>query len=167
MAAEVEARDNNRDKALELVTEGLRFEPTSIELNRMSLGLLMQTDRWRAIDKALENLRQALSEHGAPMTEANLAAASIFDRRGQSLRALAEYQAAAGNAPNDVGLQLALARAAERAGNVVVALDTYAAILRLAPGHPEASAALARIQKDKKSLEVRAASPSHTGLDDK
>jgi tetratricopeptide (TPR) repeat protein len=167
MAAEIELRAGARDKAIESLTAGLLFEPGHVDLNRKRLALLMETDQWRAIDSALEGLRRALGESGAPMTEANLAAARIHERRGQYQRALAEYQAAVALAPNDLGLQLALARAAERSGSITVAIDAYAAVLRQEPGQAEAGAALGRIQKDKKSLEVRAASPFHTGADDK
>jgi len=62
-------------------------------LNRKRLALLMQTDRWQAIDQALAGLRAALSEAGASSTEANLAAAYAFERRGQFTRAISEYQA--------------------------------------------------------------------------
>lgn len=166
LAAEVEARASDRDKAMQLLSDGLRFEPMHVELNRKMLGLLMQTDRWQAIDRALADLRRALSEHGNSMFEANLAAARIFERRGRFQRALAEYQAAVALAPEDPSLLLALARAAEQAGSITVAIDAYAAVLRLAPGQPDASAALARIQKDKKVLEVFGASPMPTGADD-
>jgi tetratricopeptide (TPR) repeat protein/O-antigen ligase len=167
MAAEVESRANDRDKAIQILTDGLRFEPMNVELNRKLLGLLMQTEKWRAIDGALADLRRALSQSGASMTEANLAAASIFEHRGQFQRALAEYQAVVASDPENPGLLLYLARAAEQAGSVTVAIDAYNAVLRLAPGQAEALAALARIQHDKKALEVLGALPSHTTAEDK
>jgi tetratricopeptide (TPR) repeat protein len=167
MAAEVESRANDRDKAIQILTGGLRFEPMNVELNRKLLGLLMQTEKWRAIDGALADLRRALSQSGASMTEANLAAASIFEHRGQFQRALAEYQAVVASNPENPGLLLALAHAAEQAGSVTVAIDAYNAVLRLAPGQAEALAALARIQHDKKALEVLGALPSHTTAEDK
>jgi tetratricopeptide (TPR) repeat protein len=163
VAASIELAARDQEKATAILIDGLRAEPMSVDLNRMLLDLLMQTDRWRDTDRALEGLRRALGESGAPMTEANLAAARIFERRGQYLRALAEYQAAAMLAPNDVGLLLALGRAAEQAGRVTVATDAYRAILRLAPGHAAASAALDNIQKDKKALELVGTSPMPTG----
>jgi tetratricopeptide (TPR) repeat protein len=167
MAAEVESRANDRDKAIQILTDGLRFEPMNVELNRKLLGLLMQTEKWRAIDGALADLRRALSQSGASMTEANLAAASIFEHRGQFQRALAEYQAVVASDPENPGLLLYLARAAEQAGSVTVAIDAYNAVLRLAPGQAEALAALARIQHDKRALEVLGALPSHTTAEDK
>ncbi|MBN2573484.1 MAG: O-antigen ligase family protein [Deltaproteobacteria bacterium] len=167
LAADVESRADDRDKAIKLVTDGLRFEPTNVELCRKRLGLLMQTERWRDTDRALAEFRQALGHAGAPMTDANLAAAAIFEHRGQYQRALAEYQAAAAMAPDNVGLLLAVARAAEQAGRVSVAIDAYTAVLRREPGRAEASAALARIHHDKKNLEVLEALPSHTGVEDK
>jgi tetratricopeptide (TPR) repeat protein len=167
MAAEVESRANDRDKAIQILTDGLRIEPMNVELNRKLLGLLMQTEKWRAIDGALADLRRALSQSGASMTEANLAAASIFEHRGQFQRALAEYQAVVASNPENPGLLLALAHAAEQAGSVTVAIDAYNAVLRLAPDQAEARAALARIQHDKKALEVLGALPSHTTAEDK
>lgn len=164
-AAEAELAANDRDKAIEVLTQGLRFEPASVELNRKHLGLLMQTERWRDTDRALASLRRALGESGALMTEANVLAARIFERRGQLQRALGEYQAAVALAPENVELWLALARAAEQAGRITVAIDAYHAVLRLAPGHVPASAALANIEKDKKILELVGASHIHTGRD--
>ena len=119
------------------------------------------------VDGALADLRRALSQSEASMTEANLAAASIFEHRGQFQRALAEYQAVVASNPENPGLLLALAHAAEQAGSVTVAIDAYNAVLRLAPGQAEALAALARIQHDKKALEVLGALPSHTTAEDK
>jgi tetratricopeptide (TPR) repeat protein len=163
VAAEVESRANDRDKAIEILTNGLRFEPLNVELNRRMLAMLMQTEKWRAIDRALDDLRRALSHSGAPMTEANLAAAAIFEHRGRFQRALAEYQAVVASNPENPGLLLSLARAAEQAGSVTIAIDAYNAVLRLVPGQAEASAALARIQRDKKSLQVLGAMPSSAG----
>jgi len=167
LAADVEARAKDRDKALQIVSEGLRYEPMHVELSRLRLGLLMQTERWRDTDRALDDFRQALGHTGAPMTDANLAAASIFEHRGQYQRALAEYQAAAASSPDNPGLMLAVARAAEQAGSVTVAIDNYSAVLRRVPGQAEAAAGLARIHHDKKALEVLEVLPSYRGAKDK
>ncbi len=165
MAAEVESLANDRDKAIKILSDGLSFEPMNVELNRKLLGLLMQTEKWRAIDRALDDFRRALSQAGAPMTEANVAAASIFEHRGQFQRALGEYQAVVASNPENPGLLLALAHAAEQAGSVTVAIDAYNAVLRLVPSQAEARAALARIHHDKRALEVMEALPSHAADD--
>lgn len=167
MTADVEVRENKREEAIATLTRGLGAEPTDVDLCQRLLGLLTQTDRWRATDQALDNLRRALAEHGAPMRAANLAAAQIFEHRGQFYRAVTEYQSALAQAPDDVGLQLSLARAAELAGKVTVAVDAYAAVLRRSPKQPEAEAGLARIRTQKKALEVSRALPSHIVTDDK
>ena len=166
-AAEVELRANDRDKAVEIIRTCLRAQPTQIDLNRSLLALLMETDKYQAIDRALDDLRRALAENGSPMTEADVAAARIFERRGQFRRAVSEYQAALALAPDDTGLLLSMGRAAEQGGNVTIAIDAYAAVLRRVPDHAEARAALGRFQHDKKVLEVFGGSPSHTGVDDK
>jgi len=89
MAAEIALlRPESRDQALAILENGLRFSPADVDLNRKRLALLMQTDRWQAIDQALAGLRAALSEAGASSTEANLAAAYAFERRGQFTRAI-------------------------------------------------------------------------------
>jgi tetratricopeptide (TPR) repeat protein len=119
----------------------------------------MQTDKWQAIDRALANFREALAEAGAPSAEANLAAAHAFERRGQFLRAISEYQAALAQNPDNIGLLLALAKAAEETGGMTTALDAYNAILRRDPTNAEARGALARIQRDKKQREVDSISP--------
>jgi predicted Zn-dependent protease len=154
MNAEVEIRENKREEALTTLTRGLEAEPTDIDLNQRQLDLLMQTGRWRATDEALDHLRRALAENGAPMRSANLAAARIFEHRGQFYRAVTEYQSAVAQEPDDLGLRLSLAHAAELAGKVTVAVDAYAAVLRRSPNQPEAAAGLARIQSQKKALEV-------------
>jgi tetratricopeptide (TPR) repeat protein len=160
MAADVALlRSNNRDEAMEILEKALRFAPADVELNRRLLSLLMQTDKWQAIDRALANFREALAEAGAPSAEANLAAAHAFERRGQFLRAISEYQAALAQNPDNIGLLLALAKAAEETGGMTTALDAYNAILRRDPTNAEARGALARIQRDKKQREVDSISP--------
>lgn len=163
MAVDVALHSNERDKATELLRVGLRAEPDHVDLNRRLLALLMETDQWQAIDRALAGLRMALANAGLPVKEANLAAAAIFERRGQFRRAVSEYRAACAQDPENTGLLLRLARAAEESGNLTTAIDAYGAILRRSPQDTEAKAALARIQHDKKVLEVLEASGPATG----
>jgi tetratricopeptide (TPR) repeat protein/O-antigen ligase len=153
------------DDAMTILQAGLRFAPTDVELNRKVLGLLMPTDKWQAIDQALAGFRSALAEAGAPSTEANIAAARAFERRGQWRRAMSEYQAALAHAPGDIGLRLALARAAEEIGGITSAVDAYSDVLRRDPTNQEARTALARIQHDKKVLEVDSIFPAHPGAE--
>jgi len=167
MAAEVELRAGGPDKAIEILQTGLRSAPANLELNRKLIALLIDTDKYQAIDRALDGLRRALSEAGVAMTEANVAAARVFERRGQFRRAVSEYQAALAVNADHPGMLLALAKAAEQAGSFAVAIDAYTALLRGTPGHAEAQAALARIHKDKKALEVNGASRSPTGAEAK
>jgi len=155
------------DEAMTILQTGLRFSPADVELNRKVLGLLMQTDKWQAIDQALAGFRAALAEAGAPSTEANIAAAHIFERRGQFRRAMSEYQAALAHAPGDIGLRLSLAHAAEEIGGITSAVDAYNDVLRRDPANQEAKAALARIQVDKKLLEVNSIAPVHPGVEDR
>jgi len=62
MAAEIALlRPESRDEAIAILENGLRFSPADVDLNRKHLALLMQTDRWQAIDQALAGLRAALS----------------------------------------------------------------------------------------------------------
>jgi tetratricopeptide (TPR) repeat protein len=167
MAAELDARENKRDEAIATLTRGLQVEPSNIELNQHLLGLLVQTDRWRAVDQALEGLRRALFEHGSSMFSANVAAAQIFERRGQYHRAVTEYQAALAQHPEDVGLRLGLARTAEEAGSITVAVDAYSAVLRQTPSQPDAKAGLAKIQGQKRALELSRTLPSDPKAGDK
>jgi tetratricopeptide (TPR) repeat protein len=163
MAADIALlQPDNTSAAMAILENGLRFTPTNVELNRRRLALLMQTEKWQAIDQALAGLRAALAEASAPSTEANIAAAHIFERRGQFRRAMSEYQAALSHAPDDIGLLLALARAAEEIGSVSTAIDAYNGVLRRTPTNQEARSALARIQVDKKVLEVNSILPPHT-----
>ena len=168
MAAEIALLDPKRGgEAMAVLEKGLGLAPSDVNLNRMLLGLLMQTEKWQAIDQALAGLRAALAEAGAPSTEANIAAAHIFEKRGQFRRAMSEYQAALAHAPGDIGLRLALARAAEETGGITSAVDAYNDVLRHDPTNQEARTALARIQRDKKLLEVNSISPAHTGVEDR
>jgi len=145
-AAEVEILDGKLDVALGFLRAGLHSAPTNLELNRKLLVLLMQTDRWEAVDRALDGLRAALLEHGAPLVEANIAAAQVFERRGQYPRAVSEYRAATAQSPGNVGLLLTLGRLAEMAGQVTVALDAYRDVLRWAPGNATARGAVERMR---------------------
>lgn len=163
MASEVDVKANDRDKAIEVLQRAVRAGNASVEVSRKLLNLLMQTDRWQAIDRALADFRAALATAGAPMLEANLNAAHIYESRGQYRRAISEYQAALAHNPDDIGLRLALARAAEQAGSVTVAIDAYDSVLRRAPDNGEARNALDRIRRDKKVLEVNRYFPTHTG----
>jgi tetratricopeptide (TPR) repeat protein len=165
MAAEVEIRTNDIDKAIELLRNALLVEPTHVELNRKLLGLLMQTDKWQAIDRALDGLRSALTASGNGLSEANINAARIFERRGQFRRAVSEYQAALSQNPDDPVLLLSLGNAAERSGSVSIAIDAYNAVLRRVPDNSEARVALSRIQHDKKLLEVLGTYPLHISGD--
>jgi tetratricopeptide (TPR) repeat protein len=168
MAADIALlRPSGADEAMAILQGGLRYAPTDVELNRKVLGLLMQTDKWQDIDKALAGLRAALAEAGAPSTEGNIVAAQIFERRGQFRRAMSEYQAALAHAPNNIGLRLMLARAAEQIGGITNAVDAYNDVLRRDPANQEAKAALARIQVDKKLLEVDSILRARSGAEDK
>jgi tetratricopeptide (TPR) repeat protein len=155
LSAEIASlRPETKDEALSIVENGLRFSPTDVGLNRMRVSLLMPSDKWQAIDRAVAGLRIALVEAGAPGTEANIAAAAAFERRGQFRRAMSEYQAALSHAQNDVGLLLGLAKAAEASGAMSTAIDAYRGILRLSPENQEARGALDRIKLDKKLIEI-------------
>jgi tetratricopeptide (TPR) repeat protein len=163
-AAEVEIVDGKLDAALGFLRAGLRSAPTNLGLNRSLLALLMQTDRWEAVDRALDGLRAALLENSASLVEANVAAAQVFERRGQYPRAVSEYRAATTQSPGNVGLLLTLGRLAEMAGQVTVALDAYRDVLRWAPDNAAARGALARMRSevDGKLLEEMLRSPSQT-----
>jgi tetratricopeptide (TPR) repeat protein len=155
MAADIALLEPSRaEEAMTILRAGLRSAPTDVELNRRVLTLLMRTDKWQAIDQALAGFRAALAEAGAPSTDANLAAASIFEQRGQFRRAMSEYQAALAHAPDNIGIRLALAHDAEQIGGITSAVDAYNEVLRRDPTNQQARAALARIQVDKKQLEV-------------
>jgi cytochrome c-type biogenesis protein CcmH/NrfG len=105
-----------------------------------------------------------LLEHGASLVEANIAAAQVFERRGQYPRAVSEYRAATAQSPGNVGLLLTLGRLAEMAGQVTVAVDAYRDVLRWSPDNPAARSALTRMRTevDGKLLEEMLRSPPHT-----
>jgi tetratricopeptide (TPR) repeat protein len=163
-AAEVEIADGKLDAALGFLRAGLHSAPTNLGLNRNLLSLLMQTDRWEAVDRALDGLRAALLENGVSLVEANVAAARVFERRGQYLRAVSEYRAATAQSPGNIGLLLELGRLAEMTGQATVALDAYRDVLRWAPDNAAARGAMARMRSevDGKLLEGMLRSPPQT-----
>ena len=163
-AADVEVRAGNADVALGILRNGLRFVPASVDLNRKVLSLLMQTERWEAIDRALDGVHAALMQHGAPTTEVNIAAAGVFERRGQFRRAVSEYRAALIQSPESVGLLLSLARVVEETGDTTAAQDAYTDVLRREPTNADAQTALARFRRDREQrfLEGMIAPPTHT-----
>jgi Tfp pilus assembly protein PilF len=164
-AAEVEEKTRNVNAALTIVRNGLRFAPASVDLNRKLVTLAMSTDRWDGIDRALEGLRAALVQSGLPSSEANIASAHVFERRGQYRRAASEYRTALFQHPNNIGLLLSLARAEEDAGNLLAAEDACADVLRIAPENSDAKAALARLsqRRGQRLLEAIGIPPAHTG----
>ena len=105
VAAEVESRASDRDKAIEILTDGLRFEPLNVELNRRMLALLMQTEKWRAIDRALDDLRRALSHQRSPHDRSQ-------PRRREHLRAPRPFPARGRRVPGRGGVQPGEPRAA-------------------------------------------------------
>ncbi|MGB7809665.1 MAG: O-antigen ligase family protein [Polyangia bacterium] len=163
-AADVELKTGNEEAALGILRNGLRFVPASVDLNRKVLALLIQTDKWEAIDRAVDGLRAALVQHGAATTEVNIAAAQVFERRGQFRRAMSEYRTALLQSPDNIGLLLSLARVAEETGNTTAAKDAYEDVLRRAPGNADAQAALARFRhdRDQRFLEGMTARPALT-----
>jgi O-antigen ligase len=167
LASELALRSNERDRAIAVLEDGVRGDPMQVDLNRKLLALLMQTDKWQAIDRALAGLRAALGTTGATMAEASVAAAHIFERRGQWHRAISEYQAAVAQSPDDARLQLDLAKAAEQAGRITIAIGAYNAVLRRAPENAEARAALGKIARDKKLVEASEAQTPHTRVNNR
>jgi hypothetical protein len=71
------------------------------------------------------------------------------------------------HAPGDTGLRPALAKAAEETGGIASAADAYNAVLRRDTANQETQTAPARIQLDKKLLEVNSIFPAHTGVEDR
>jgi O-antigen ligase/tetratricopeptide (TPR) repeat protein len=148
-AADVELRAGNEEAALGILRNGLRFVPASVDLSRKVLALLVHTDKWEAIDRALEGLRAALMQHEMQTTEVNIATAQVFERRGEFRRAISEYRSALLQSPDNIGLLLALARVAEAAGNATAAQDAYRDVIHRAPDNADAQAALARLRHDR------------------
>ena len=75
---------------------------------------------------------------------------------------MSEYQAAVARDPGNIGIRLALARAAEQSGSISTAIDAYNDVIRRDPANQEARVALRRFQLDKKVLEVNSVAPAHT-----
>jgi tetratricopeptide (TPR) repeat protein/O-antigen ligase len=153
-AATVALRARQTEPAIQHLRQGIRFEPRSLELHRKLIAVLMETGQWRAAEHALEGLRAALLQNGQPLAEANIAAARIFEQRGEYRRAMSEYRAALTVLHDDIGLQLALAKTAAASGNITAAVDAYNEVLRRSPENAEARAGLDRIHGRQGLLEA-------------
>jgi hypothetical protein len=64
--SDVELRTGGANAALGILRNGLRFAPASVDLSRKVLALLMQTEIWETIDRALDGARAGLMQHEAP-----------------------------------------------------------------------------------------------------
>jgi tetratricopeptide (TPR) repeat protein len=154
IAAECAIRTNEPDRALTILRASLRLNPLHVDLTRKLLAILQTTDQFETIEHTISDLRSALVQAGIPTFEANLASANLYMRRGIYRKAISEYQAALAQQPDNIGLRLALAHAAEQSGNISIAQDAYHEVLRRDPQNPQARTALSRTTRDKKLLDA-------------
>lgn len=153
LSADLAVRSKQPDRAIDELKGALATGVRGVDLNRRLVALLTQTNRWQAAEQALEGLRAALVETGAPLFEANLSAAQIYEQGGQYRRAITEYKSALAQQPDNVGLWLALGRAAERIANIATAKEAFSEVLRRDPQNIEAKSAQARLSGETRSLE--------------
>jgi tetratricopeptide (TPR) repeat protein len=163
LSADLAVKSKQPDRAIEELQGALASGIRGVDLDRRLVALLIQTNRWQAAEQALEGLRAALVEAGAPLFEANLVAAGFFEQTGQYRRAITEYRSALAQRPDDVGLWLALGRAAEHIANVATAKEALAEVLRREPQNAEAKAGQARLNGETRSLEDMLRATEHIG----
>ncbi|MCG5053733.1 MAG: O-antigen ligase family protein [Myxococcales bacterium] len=155
----VEERRGNLQQALTIATRAAGFNPNDLALARQRVYLAMRLESWGELERGLEGLKRALQGGGGNVAEAYMLSAQANSQRGNTPRALRDYQTATSIDPNNIGAWYNLATTAEAGGFYTQAVDGYRAVLRLDPKHEPSHQALARIE----SLRQRARLDALTG----
>jgi tetratricopeptide (TPR) repeat protein len=137
--------------ALAVIEKGLDSTPGDLDLQRKRIEIVSRFERWTVADRAIVGFKQALSETGQSLAEANLAAADIYRRLGRVREEMTEYGIATSADPTNLTVWRQFAASAEARRHYTLARDANAAILRLDPNDKNASASLRRIDEERAS----------------
>lgn len=124
------------DEALAILDSAAVRYPTDLSVQRARVDLVRDYGRWRAVDRALEGLKQAVYREQGRGTEAHVAAGRLYARLSRYVNAINEYQMALLESPDDVSLWMEFAGVAIAAGRPLVARDAYNQAARISPNDP-------------------------------
>ncbi len=130
------------DEALGILDRAAVRYPTDLAVARQRMDIVVNYGKWNAAARSLEGLKLALYHAGGSVAEAHMAGARINGRLGHWTQALDEYRIALADMPENVGLWIEYARAAQTIGHDAIARDAYAQASRISPNSPEVVAAL-------------------------
>jgi tetratricopeptide (TPR) repeat protein len=130
------------DQALAILEQAATQDPTSVDVQRARVQLVMAYGKWTVAERAIEGFRQALYMAHGSANEAHRVAAQIHGRLGRWNQAISDYRLALSDAPDDVQLWMALGHAAQSVGKISVAREAYQQVLRLVPQDQAGAAAL-------------------------
>jgi Flp pilus assembly protein TadD len=120
----------------------------------MRVSIVLQYQKWQAVDRAIEGLKLALYHAQGNAVEANLAKARIDVQLSQWSAAFGEYRTALGQLPNQPSIWVEFGRAAEKAGRDTTAREAYSEALRLSPAEPISADGLRRLEA-RRRIEVQ------------
>jgi tetratricopeptide (TPR) repeat protein len=135
------------DQALAILDDAAARYPGDLPIQRARVELVRSYSKWRAVDRALEGLKQAVYQNQGSATEAHIAAGRIYAQLSRWKDAINEYQMAIIGAPDDVQLWMEFGGAAASAGRTATARDAYAQAARLSPQDPAIKGALRNLDE--------------------
>jgi tetratricopeptide (TPR) repeat protein len=154
--ADVEASAGNPALGREHAKAAVELDPANVTAQRKWFELSAATQSWPDAEKALEGLGMALGRAGLPMTEVRLGAGRMWRQRRHPLRAISELKTTTLIEPNNFSVWFELGQAAEEAGHVGMALDSYRQALRILPTDASTKAGLARLEDLKRAAAIDA-----------
>jgi tetratricopeptide (TPR) repeat protein len=134
--AEAMERNGETDQAVELLETLLARTPNDLDSARLRLSLLTRHKRWSQTEKALDALKEALQNNQMPTTEAHISAARVYLQQDRLRDALAEFQIASVQSPEDADLLVEYAQSAARAGQATRVSELLASVAAIRPGDP-------------------------------
>lgn len=156
LLAEAMERNGKTDQALEVLEAALGRAPNDVDSARLRLSLLARHKRWSQTEKALDGFKEALQNAQVATVEAHVLAARIYVEQGRTAEALAEFQIASVQWPENIELIMEYAQLADRAGKTNRALDLLASVEMMAPGHAGARALRGQIAARRRESSERA-----------
>jgi tetratricopeptide (TPR) repeat protein len=133
------------DEALRTLEGALARFPGDWQSAGARLDILRRHQRWSMTEHAIEAYKEALQSSQLPTTDAHLAAARIYLDQGRLTDSLREYQLAAVQRRDDVGLLIEYARVADRAGRTTTATQLLGEASALSPTNQDARTLLQQI----------------------
>jgi hypothetical protein len=140
------------DRALALLDTAAAREPNNLEIQRARIALVTQYQKWTAVSRSIEGLKQALYQAQGSATEAHVVNARIEARLGRWQSALGEYRIALADNPDDVPLWMEFGRQAAAIGRTDTAREAYREAARVSPNNPEITAALGHLDDEQNQL---------------